>query len=75
MLALIDKLLERPDRPACGRPRRRAGLRVFGAGTLWPDAVVAAIMGGLGLLGSWQIVTHAHGKLRGVAAVRGVAAE
>jgi Co/Zn/Cd efflux system component len=52
-----------------------AALGVFGTGTLWPDALVAAIMGGLGLSGGWQIVTQARGELRGIAEVRGVAAE
>jgi Co/Zn/Cd efflux system component len=52
-----------------------AALGVFGTGTLWPDAVVAAIMGGLGLSGGWQIVTQARGELRDVAAVQGAAAE
>ena len=52
-----------------------AALGVFGTGTLWPDAVVAAVMGGLGLSGGWQIVTQARGELRGVAAMHGVAAE
>jgi Co/Zn/Cd efflux system component len=52
-----------------------AALGVFGTGTLWPDAVVAAIMGGLGLSGGWQIVIQARGELRDVAAVQGAAAE
>jgi len=52
-----------------------AALGVFGTGTLWPDVIVAAIMGGLGLSGGWQIVTQARGELCGVAAVQSVAAE
>ncbi len=52
-----------------------AAMGVFGTGTGWPDAIVAAIMGGLGLWGGWQIVTHAHGELRSVPAGRIVAAE
>jgi Co/Zn/Cd efflux system component len=32
-----------------------AALGVFGTGTGWPDVIVAAIMGGLGLRGGWQI--------------------
>lgn len=36
-----------------------AALGVFGMGTGWPDIAVAAIMGGLGLHGGWQIVRHA----------------
>jgi hypothetical protein len=29
-----------------------------------PDVIVAAIMGGLGLWGGWQIVSQARGELR-----------
>jgi Co/Zn/Cd efflux system component len=41
-----------------------AALGVFGTGTGWPDIVVAAIMGGLGLWGGWQIVSQASHELR-----------
>jgi Co/Zn/Cd efflux system component len=41
-----------------------AALGVFGTGTGWPDVIVAAIMGGLGLWGGWQIVSQARGELR-----------
>jgi Co/Zn/Cd efflux system component len=41
-----------------------AAMGVFGTGTGWPDVIVAAIMGGLGLWGGWQIVQQAHGELR-----------
>jgi Co/Zn/Cd efflux system component len=41
-----------------------AALGVFGSGTGWPDMIVAAIMGGLGLWGGWQIVSQARGELR-----------
>jgi Co/Zn/Cd efflux system component len=41
-----------------------AALGVFGTGTGWPDVIVAAIMGGLGLWGGWQIVHQAHCELR-----------
>jgi Co/Zn/Cd efflux system component len=41
-----------------------AAMGVFGTGTGWPDVVVAATMGGLGLWGGWQIVSHARGELR-----------
>ena len=41
-----------------------AGLGVFGAGAGWPDVIVAAIMGALGLWGGWQIVSHARRELR-----------
>jgi Co/Zn/Cd efflux system component len=42
-----------------------AAAGVFGTGTGWPDIIVAAIMGGLGLWGGWQIVRHAQDELRG----------
>jgi Co/Zn/Cd efflux system component len=41
-----------------------AAMGVFGTGTNWPDIMVAAIMGGLGLWGGWQIVQQARGELR-----------
>ena len=41
-----------------------AALGVFGTGTGWPDMIVAAIMGGLGLWGGGQIVRQARGELR-----------
>ena len=41
-----------------------AALGVFGTGTGWPDVIVAAIMGGLGLWGGWQIVQQARHELR-----------
>jgi Co/Zn/Cd efflux system component len=41
-----------------------AATGVFDTGTGWPDVVVAATMGGLGLWGGWQIVTQARGELR-----------
>lgn len=40
-----------------------AALGVFGTGTGWPDVIVAAIMGGLGLWGGLQIVQQARGEL------------
>ncbi len=53
-----------------------AAMGVFGTGTGWPDVIVAAIMGGLGLWGGWQIVGQARGELRSEAAApMGVAAE
>jgi Co/Zn/Cd efflux system component len=42
-----------------------AAMGVFGTGTGWPDVVVAAIMGGLGVWGGCQIVVQARGELRG----------
>ncbi len=41
-----------------------AALGVFGTGSGWPDLVVAAIMGGLGLWGGSQIVRQARAELR-----------
>jgi Co/Zn/Cd efflux system component len=52
-----------------------AAMGVFGTGTGWPDVVVAAIMGGLGLWGGWQIVGQARDELRSERAPIGVAAE
>lgn len=40
-----------------------AAAGVFGTGTGWPDVIVAAIMGGLGLQGGWQITRQAHREL------------
>ncbi len=52
-----------------------AAIGVFGAGTGWPDVLVAAVMGGLGLWGGWQIVRQAWSELRAErAAPLGVAA-
>src|SRR3954453_23685286 len=45
-----------------------AALGVFGSGTGWPDVIVAAIMGGLGLWGGCQIVGQARGEIRSTAA-------
>ncbi len=41
-----------------------AALGVFGTGTGWPDVIVAAIMGCLGLWGGLQIVGQARRELR-----------
>jgi Co/Zn/Cd efflux system component len=41
-----------------------AAIGVFGTGTGWPDVIVAAIMGGLGLWGGWQIVNQARGEIQ-----------
>lgn len=41
-----------------------AALGVFGTGTGWPDFLVAAIMGGLALHGSWKVVQPAYFELR-----------
>ena len=41
-----------------------AAMGVFGTGSGWPDVIVAAIMGGLGLWGGWQIVAQARRELR-----------
>jgi Co/Zn/Cd efflux system component len=45
-----------------------AAMGVFGTGTGWPDVIVAAIMGCLGLWGGWQIVSQARSELRTVPA-------
>jgi len=42
-----------------------AALGVFGAGAGWPDFIVGAVMAGLALYGSWQILLHAASELRG----------
>ena len=52
-----------------------AAIGVFGSSTGWPDIIVAAIMGGLGLWGGWQIVSQARAELRPMPAPLGVAAE
>ncbi len=53
-----------------------AALGVFGTGAGWPDAIVAGIMGGLGLWGGLQIVTQARAELQSSdAAALGIAAE
>jgi Co/Zn/Cd efflux system component len=50
-----------------------AAAGVFGTNTGWPDVIVAAIMGGLGLSGGWQIVRLARAEL-GQAPSRSLAA-
>jgi len=52
-----------------------AAMGVFGTGTGWPDVIVAAIMGGLGLWGGWQIVGQARRELYSAAARHALAAE
>lgn len=52
-----------------------AALGVFGSGTGWPDVIVAAIMGGLGLRGGWQIVSQARVELRSAPVGQTVAAQ
>lgn len=42
-----------------------AAAGVFGTGTGWPDVIVAAVMGLLGLQGGWQIVRQGRAELRG----------
>jgi Co/Zn/Cd efflux system component len=51
-----------------------AAIGVFGTGTGWPDVIVAAIIGGLGLSGGWQIVSQACGELCTEGAARSVMA-
>ena len=45
-----------------------AALGVFGTGQGWPDLLVAAIMAGLAIWGSVDVVRHARGDLASVAA-------
>jgi Co/Zn/Cd efflux system component len=52
-----------------------AAMGVFGTGTGWPDVIVAAIMGGLGLWGGWQILNQARGELQSERVLVTVAAE
>jgi Co/Zn/Cd efflux system component len=52
-----------------------AAMGVFGTGTGWPDVIVAAIMGGLGLWGGWQIVAQARAELSPAPPPFSVAAE
>lgn len=40
-----------------------AALGVFGTGEAWPDLIVAILMAGLALSGSWQILRHARVEL------------
>ncbi len=51
-----------------------AAMGIFGTGANWPDLVVAAIIGGLGLWGGWQIVFQAHYELRTGSATHAVTA-
>jgi Co/Zn/Cd efflux system component len=46
-----------------------AALGVWGTATKWPDLIVAAIMAGLFLTSSFQILRRAIGELRTPAAV------
>jgi Co/Zn/Cd efflux system component len=41
-----------------------AAAGVFGTGTGWPDLVVATIMAGLALQGSWTVIRQSLGELR-----------
>jgi Co/Zn/Cd efflux system component len=47
-----------------------AAAGVFGTGSGWPDIVVAAIMGALGISGRWQIMRQAMSELRHTSASR-----
>jgi Co/Zn/Cd efflux system component len=46
-----------------------AALGVFGTGTGWPDIVVATVMAGLAIQGSWTVIRHALGEIRHPAAL------
>jgi Co/Zn/Cd efflux system component len=53
-----------------------AAMGVFGTGAGWPDVIVAALMGGLGLWSGSQIVSQARAELRSESAAPvGIAAE
>jgi Co/Zn/Cd efflux system component len=41
-----------------------AALGVFGTGTAWPDLLVAGVMAGLALAGSWTVLRQARAELR-----------
>jgi Co/Zn/Cd efflux system component len=41
-----------------------AALGVFGTDSAWPDLLVAAVMGGLALTGSWTVLRQARQELR-----------
>jgi len=45
-----------------------AALGVFGTGSAWPDLLVAGIMAGLALSGSWSVMRHARNELRAAVA-------
>lgn len=51
-----------------------AAAGVFSIHTVWPDVIVAAIMGALGLQGGWQIVRGALAELRPAAALHSIPA-
>ncbi len=42
-----------------------AAIGVIGTGAAWPDLLVAAVMAGLGLTASRQVIVQARGELRG----------
>jgi Co/Zn/Cd efflux system component len=41
-----------------------AALGVFGTGTGWPDIVVAAVMGVLGLTAARSVIAHAQSEMQ-----------
>jgi Co/Zn/Cd efflux system component len=50
-----------------------AALGVFGTGTGWPDTIVAAIMAGLALQGSWIVLNQSKAELSPLRTSRHVA--
>lgn len=40
-----------------------AALGVFGTGRAWPDLIVAAVMGTLGITAAWAVLRHARAEL------------
>ena len=41
-----------------------AALGVFGTGSLWPDVVVALIMGGLAISAGWHVIQRAKQEIK-----------
>jgi Co/Zn/Cd efflux system component len=41
-----------------------AALGVFGTGSLWPDVVVALIMGGLAISAGWHVIQRAQQEIK-----------
>jgi Co/Zn/Cd efflux system component len=48
-----------------------AALGVFGTGSLWPDVVVAVIMGGLGISAGWHVIQRARLEIKTGVAQKG----
>lgn len=46
-----------------------AALGVIGTGSGWPDLVVAAVMGGLGLTAARSVIAHARNEMQAASSV------